>query len=510
MPKPLFEAGADWNFDLIRAVDEECSIIAHEELGVDIYKNQIEIIDSGQMLEVYSSIGLPIMYDHWSFGQAHLRDEHLYRKGLKGLAYELVINSDPCISYLMEENSMAMQTLVIAHACYGHNHFFKNNYLFKQWTSADSIIDYLVFAKNYIAECEERYGPEPVRDILDAAHSIQQYGIDRYKRPKKLNKKEEEERQKRRADYLQKQVNELWSTLPEPEIKRANNMVEDSRLQDKKLPKEPQENLLYFIEKNSPVLQSWEREIVRIVRKLAQYFYPQRQTKVMNEGYASFAHYYILHRMYEKGLLTEGTMLEILHSHSSVTTQRAFNQKGYGGFNPYALGFDMMMDIKRICEEPTAEDMEHLPHLEGKKWNEALLEAVANYRDESFVMQYLSPRVVKKWGMFRVHDEENAPAYRVEAIQNEKYFKDIRRSLSQQYSLSNMMPNIEIVNANVTGSRMLELLHTPVNGERLDEKTKRDVLQYMEFMWGYTVAFQNDVEESPTASITYHDDAIPY
>ncbi len=94
-----------------------------------------------------------------------MRVEKSYKRGQMGLAYELVINSDPCISYLMEENTMAMQALVIAHACYGHNSFFKNNYLFKMWTSADAIIDYLVFARKYISDCEERHGIDEVESV---------------------------------------------------------------------------------------------------------------------------------------------------------------------------------------------------------------------------------------------------------------------------------------------------------------------------------------------------------
>lgn len=494
MTKPLFEAGADWTFDLIRAVDEECATIAFDELGLDIYKNQIEIIGSAQMLEAYASVGLPIMYDHWSFGKRYLTDEYKYRKGMSGLAYEIVINSDPCISYLMEENSMTMQSLVIAHACYGHNHFFKNNYLFKQWTSADSIIDYLVFAKNYITKCEEDHGPGPVQDILDAAHSIQQYGIDRYKRPQKLNKEMEKERQKDRAEYLQKQVNQLWSTLPEPVSTRADPNIKNPR--SRKIPSEPQENLLYFIEKHSPVLQPWERECIRIVRKLAQYFYPQRQTKLMNEGFASFTHYYIMNRLHEKGLITDGSMLEFLHSHSSVLTQRPYDHKHYSGYNPYALGFDMFMDIKRICQDPTEEDKDYFPHIAGENWNEVVLDAVHNYRDESFVAQFLSPKIMKKWQMFVVDDKQGFREHNVLAIQNETHFKEVRRALSNHYSISSQQPNIEVVNANIQSTRTLMLRHTPKNYEKLDEKTEKDVLAYMEFMWGYPVQFEDNNRDS--------------
>jgi stage V sporulation protein R len=509
MTKPLFEAGADWTFDLIRDVDEACAEIAFEELGLDIYKNQIEIIGSDQMLEAYSSVGLPIMYDHWSFGKRYMQDEFSYRKGMSGLAYEIVINSDPCISYCMEENSMTMQALVIAHAAYGHNHFFKNNYLFKEWTQADAIVDYLVFAKKFISKCEEEYGPGPVQDILDAAHSLQQYGVDRYRRPAKLNKEMEQERQKERAEYLQQQVNLLWSTLPEPTTKRKADTVEDRRF--KKIPPEPQENILYFLEKHSPVLESWEREIIRIVRKLAQYFYPQRQTKLMNEGFASFTHYYIMNRLFEKGLITEGSMLEFLHSHSSVLTQRPYNSQYYSGYNPYALGFDMFMDIKRMCENPTDEDRDYVGHVAGQDWRETILDAVANYRDESFVSQFLSPRIVKKWQMFKVDDMEGSDRHNVIAIQNKSHFHEIRQSLAKQYSIWNQMPNIEVINGNVNSTRTLVLRHTPKNGERLESKTKEETLAYCEFLWGYPVEFEKteddakaDISDFEHADIAYY------
>src|SRR5450432_3083475 len=126
MAERLFE-GADWDFRTLQRIHDACEDIALSELGLDVYPNQIEVITFEQMLDAYSSVGLPLLYKHWSFGKNFARDEMLYRHGLRNLAYEIVINSDPCISYLMEENSMMMQTLVMSHACFGHNHFFKNN-----------------------------------------------------------------------------------------------------------------------------------------------------------------------------------------------------------------------------------------------------------------------------------------------------------------------------------------------------------------------------------------------
>ena len=145
----LIYAGADWDYGTMQRVYDAIERIAFDELGLDIYPVQIEVITSEQMLDAYASVGMPLMYRHWSFGKRFAYHETLYRKGLQGLAYEIVINSNPCICYIMEENSMTMQTLVMAHAAFGHNHFFKNNYLFRQWTDAGGILDYLAFAKTY-------------------------------------------------------------------------------------------------------------------------------------------------------------------------------------------------------------------------------------------------------------------------------------------------------------------------------------------------------------------------
>jgi len=205
--------GPDWTFELLDIYQKEIARVA-KHYRLSAYPNQIEVITAEQMMDAYSSVGMPIGYHHWSFGKKFISTEQHYKRGQMGLAYEIVINSDPCIAYLMEENSITMQALVIAHACYGHNSFFKNNYLFKTWTDASSIIDYLVFARNYITQCEEKYGIDEVESLLDACHALMSYGVDRYKRPQKLSLSEERRRQKRREEYLQSQVNELWRTLP--------------------------------------------------------------------------------------------------------------------------------------------------------------------------------------------------------------------------------------------------------------------------------------------------------
>lgn len=478
MAKLLYDSN-DWTFDSLHRADEMIGRIAREELRLDTYPNQIEIIGSDQMLEAYSSHGLPLMYNHWSFAKHYLMDLYSYRKGYSGLAYEIVINSNPCISYLMEENSMTMQALVIAHAAYGHNHFFKNNYLFKQWTDAEGIVDYLNFAKNYINRCEERHGSKVVEETIDACHAIMDYGVDRYRRPVKPNKAQELKQQQQREEYVQQQANELWSTLPKKSTSK-NELVELH------FPEEPQENLMYFIEKHSPVLESWQREIVRIVRKISQYFYPQRQTKVMNEGWASFVHYYIMNRLWERKLITDGNYLEFIHSHSSVLLQLPFNHKHYNGYNPYALGYDIFNDIRRVCTNPTAEDREWASQLIGADWLTVCHDAVANYRDESFIAQYLSPAVIRKWKLFEVDNREKQNYVEVSGIHDARGYDRIRETLSRSYSIGNYQADIQVLDAALKGNRELKLKYTSYNGEKIHE-THVQVLQHIRYLWGYDV-----------------------
>lgn len=469
---------SNWTFDLLRLYEDQLARIA-SDYHLSTYPNQIEIISAEQMIDAYASIGMPIGYHHWSFGKQFLTVEKHYKYGHMGLAYEIVINSNPCITYLMEENSLVMQALVMAHACYGHNSFFKNNYLFKSWTNADSIIDYLVFAKNYIASCEEKYGIDQVEELLDACHALMNFGVDRYKHPQPLTLHKEKIRQQKRALYLQSQVNELWRTIPQKSDKTTEHT-------HKVFPEEPQENLLYFIEKHAPLLESWQREIIRIVRKIAQYFYPQRQTKVMNEGWACFWHYTLINHMYDEGLLTDDFMLEFLQHHTNVIYQVPFNDPHYSGINPYTLGFNMMKDIKRICENPSEEDKKFFPAIANKDWLSTLTFAMENFKDESFIAQYLSPHLIRELKLFSLLDDEKNNDYIITAIHNEEGYKHIREVLSNQNNIGYTEPYIQVYRVDVQGDRSLVLRYQQYHDRPLHASAER-VLKYAYQLWGFPV-----------------------
>ncbi|MFO6425402.1 SpoVR family protein [Motilimonas sp. KMU-193] len=472
--------GPDWNFSLLELYDQEIQRVA-KLYKLDTYPNQIEVITAEQMMDAYSSVGMPIGYRHWSYGKKFIETEQTYKRGQMGLAYEIVINSDPCIAYLMEENTLPMQALVIAHACYGHNSFFKNNYLFKTWTDAGSIIDYLLFAKQYIEDCEEKYGIDEVEEIIDSCHALMNYGVDRYKRPQKLSLSEEKRRQQERAEYMQSQVNALWRTIP------VKNKQSDE--QSYRFPKEPQENILYFIEKHAPLLQPWQREIVRIVRKISQYFYPQKQTQVMNEGWATFWHYTLMQHLYDEGKLSDKFMLEVLHNHTNVTLQPPYNAPYYSGINPYALGFAMFTDIRRICEHPTEEDKQWFPDIAGSDWLETLHFAMQNFKDESFIGQYLSPKVIRDFKLFAVVDDDSKSYIKVDAIHNEQGYQKIRQQLAAQYNLSNIEPNIQVYSVDLNGDRSLKLRYVPHQKVPLGDSTQ-EVLKHLHRLWGFNVSLE--------------------
>ncbi len=483
----LFE-DAEWDFETLQRTTLGIERIAFDELKLDVFPNQIEIISSEQMLDAYSSVGMPLMYRHWSFGKQFIHHERLYRKGARGLAYEIVINSDPCVCYCLEENTMALQALVIAHAAFGHNHFFKNNHLFRQWTDPGGILDYLDYARTYMRAAEERHGKREVEAILDAAHALMSVGVFRHRRPPGLTMREEQERARRRQEEEERSANYLLDSFRRPEVEAGAEANRGETRLDAHL---PEENILYFLERHSPILAPWQREVLRIVRNIAQYFYPQKQTQVMNEGCATFTHFYIMNRLHETGQITDGAMLEVLHNHANVLTQPDFDDPRFSGINPYTLGFGMMRDIQRICTAPEDEDLHWFPEIAGcGDWLGVLHDAWANYRDESFIQQFLSPRLMREFKMFVLGDEASQSFYTVNGIHDEQGFLTVRDALARSRDISIAEPDIQVVDADLIGDRVLRIRHAKRDGVPLAESDREKTLDHLRTLWGYEVVLE--------------------
>jgi len=486
--EPLF-TGAGWDFDTLLRTFDAIERVAVDELGLDVYPTRLEVITSEQMLDAYAATGMPVMYPHWSFGKRFAQQELLYRKGYQSLALEIVINADPSICYIMEENTMATQATVIAHAAMGHNHFFKNNQVFQAWTTPDTILDDLRYARGFVKQCEDRHGRQAVERVLDAAHTLFAHGVGRERRGQRPDPLEARDRVRQRRREQREAMDELWlRTVPHPSEADETTASRAYRDAERRALGLPEENILLFLEVNAPLLEDWQRELLCIVRQLATYFEPQRQTKMMNEGCATWCHFEIMNRLRDRGEITEGAMLEFLHLHAHVVAQPEFDQRGYPGINPYALGFAMMRDIARICTEPSAEDQEWFPDIAGKgDATGTLRRAWAEFRDESFVRQYLSPKLIRDWRMFRLQDDAEDPEYLVEAIHDDAGYRKIRSALADHYDPGAQQPRIEVVDADMRGDRTLELRHWVNDGQQLDALETRRVLRHVARLWGYEV-----------------------
>ena len=226
------------------------------------------------------------------------------------------------------------------------------------------------------------------------------------------------------------------------------------------------------------------------MRNLAQYFYPQRQTKVMNEGTATFVHYRIMSRLHEQGRISDGSFLEFLQSHTNVVFQPDFDHPYFSGFNPYALGFAVMQDIERIVTSPDDEDYEWFPDIAGKG------DAMEVLRDSGPItgtrvssVSFSAPGLSGKCGcsICTTIPSESA-GIRVDAIHDERGYRRVRRELSRQHDVGFLDANIEVIDVDLAGDRRLMLQHTVVGGAQLHKMDARHVLQHLADLWGYDVS----------------------
>lgn len=466
-----------WTFDQLVAILREIEIIGKEEMGLNPYSSRIEIVSAEQMADLSSTHGFGNLYKHWSFGKRFLQTHKLYLSGRGGLAYETIIATNPSLAYCMEDNSSTLQALTIGHACFGHSHVFRNNIYYDKGVDAADIVSYLEFAKNFIAKCEETYGVARVELVLDAAHALQYVSaapLD--KRPRSL--KEEQERFVERQKAADANYNELWQSVPRLKDKPVEAMPERPDWPV------PESNVLYFLEKNAPLLLPWEKEILRIVRILGQFWYPSMQISVVHESAAVYSHMYIMRRLYEKGFITAGALLEVADVNASVIYQSDYEH--WRGWNIYTLGWAIAQDIERICTNPTEEDKQWFPDWAGNQEPmKTLRYAWENFRDESFIRQFLSPKVMRDLKMFRLEDDFSEPFYLVDAIHDDEGYRAIRSSLADSYLPERFAPDIRVTE--IDDDFTLGLTHYTDPGEPLEAASKYHVMSYLTDLWGYPV-----------------------
>lgn len=413
-----------------------------KEHGLDWFPLAYETCDYYEMIGSMAYHGMPSHYGHWSYGKSFERNHLMYNSGMQGLPYELIINSNPSLAYLMEENPMYLQVLIMAH-CIGHSDFFKNNVTFKH-THPENIILRMRNAKRYIDQLIEdpSIGVEKVESILDSAHALSMNMPRRYTPYVK---------QKDQKSALVKDIKSgLYDNHkypPNPEI----------------TPLEPEVNILAFLADCSPNLEDWQREIIKIVEEEAHYFMPQIRTKIMNEGWASYWHYRLMHE-----LNLDGDMhIPFLKTHNEVIRPHP------GSINPYHLGFHMFRKI------------------EERYGLEECFIARESLNDESFIRQYLTQDDCEELELFSFSLQRDE--YKVDDVADEIGWKNIKQDLIKQVG-GNSIPII-MVDA-VDEHNVLCLIHEH-DGRDLELDYADAVVQHISNLWGDVVKLDTIIEDEP-------------
>ena len=191
--------------------------------------------------------------------------------------------------------------------------------------------------------------------------------------------------------------------------------------------------------------------------------------------------------MHEQGYVDEGFMMEFYHHHSNVIFQPGFDSPYYSGMNPYTLGFKILMDVKRMCQNPTSEDKEWFPGVVNTDWVDTFHHVVDNYKDDAFIAQYLSPRLMREMRMFGIEDIHGKQNYTVNAIHNDNGYLDIRDNLSDFYNRSRYVPDIQVYDVDLYGDRTLTLKYTSYDSRDLKLKSAEKVLGHLTTLWGFPV-----------------------
>jgi stage V sporulation protein R len=425
------------------------------EVGLNFYPQEFEIIGYNEMLSYEAYVGMPSRYPHWSYGKAYEKNRTLYSLNLTGLPYEMVINSNPSLAYLMKDNTLLLQILTMAHV-YGHNDFFKNNRLFKEGTDADHTLE--MFKLD--AETVRRYinnpsiGYQRVERVLDAAHAIR-YQISRVIGEKKIS--QSDQRRRLIEDYSRK--------VESRGILDSNDPIEEPNLS--KVPLSPEDDLLQFIIDYGD-LEDWEKSLLTIVRRETLYFLPQIETKTMNEGWASFWHYNILKKL----KLPQELHFEFLKRHNDVVAPML------GGLNPYYVGFRVLEDIEK------------------RYGRDKIFEVRAIERDNSFLRKYLTEELCAELNLFQY--AKKGFDYVVDEVADESGWKKIRDTIATNTGVGSI-PYIRVIDLN-RRDNTLTLEHV-FDGRELDIGYAKETLKYVQELWGYKVVLVTKTKELQDISI---------
>jgi stage V sporulation protein R len=430
------------------------------EFGLDCYAQEFEVCDQNAMLGYMAYHGMPSHYPHWSFGKAFEQTKTMYDYGVTGLPYEMVINSDPCLAYLMRDNSLCLQVLTIAHV-YGHNDFFKNNFTFKNATRAAETLGLFKARADRIRGYIEdpSIGGDTVETFLDAAHAMM-FNRSRNQAIRKLDRKEQRERL---VDAARPRLDQFAHLHRRPEPTPPDLS---------RFPLVPEEDLLLFIRDHNRDLAEWQKDVLTVVDDEACYFLPQIETKIMNEGWASYWH----HKLMNAIDLPQDLHLEFLVRHNQVVCPHP------GGINPYHVGYVVWHDLeRRFGGAETAE---------GRR---KMFEVRESDRDAAFLRRFLTEELCRELDLFtwRPRGEHLV----VDAVADEDHWEEIKAALLRQIGTGGM-PVIRIRDADHKGARGLYLVHEH-DGRDLDIGSAEKTLGHLRTLWGGKVFLQTRLKGKP-------------
>jgi len=434
---------SEWNMDELEDWDNKICELG-KEIGLDWYPIDYEIIDAKEMLGAMAYSGLPSHYRHWSFGKQFEQTSTRYNLGMEGLPYEMIINSNPSIAYLMTENPMSTHLLTMAH-CLGHSDFFKNNRMFAH-TDADNVLTRFKSAAKRVNSYMEdpSIGVEKVEKILDACHTIK-YQAQRTPGIKKKTKAEQKE---------------VWKQRLEGDKQGKYENADPKR---DLLTKEY--NLLSFIADNSRNLEGWERDLIQIVAYESQYFIPQAYTKIMNEGWAVFWHEKIINALD----MPQEYHVAFIRLHNQVVRPHL------GRVNPYHLGYKLFKNI------------------EEKEGLDACFVAREVHDDTAFLRKHLDQEMCQELNLFSYSFSKKSSANKVDDISDDEGWESVRDALLTTVGL-NSIPVVCVTKVGADHTLHLEHEH---DGRDLELGYANKVLGYIVDLWGDDVKMMSTVEGEP-------------
>lgn len=444
------------------AIDEITEIASG--FGLDFYPMRYEICPA-DIVYTFGAYGMPTRFTHWSFGKQFHKMKLHYDLGLSQI-YELVINSNPCYAFLLDTNSLTQNKLIVAHVL-AHCDFFKNNIRFSN-TRRD-MVESMTATAERIANYEQIHGKEEVESFLDAVLAIQEHIDPSIVRPGLASYELEEDEEGEEPTNVKTPYDDLWNLDQRPADKKPK------KKKSKKFPPNPEKDLLLFIEEHSRELEDWQRDILTMMREEMQYFWPQLETKIMNEGWASYWHQRILREMN----LTSDETIEFAKLNASVV------QPSKQQINPYYLGLKMFEDIEERYNNPT-EEM-RLRGVEPGSGREKMFEAREIESDISFIRNYLTKDLVKQEDMYLF--EKQGRDY----VVSDKDYENVRNQLVSM-RVNGGFPYITVENGDYSRNGELYLVHS-YEGTELDLHYLENVLPYLYQLWGRPVHMETIVED---------------